>query len=446
MTPIIECVPNFSEGKDLLIIKQITDAIESVDGVKLLDVDAGAATNRTVVTLVGDPESVIEAVFRGFKAATELIDMTKHTGEHPRMGAVDVCPLIPISNISIEETIPFAQRLSARVAKELHIPVYLYEHAQPNIDRKNLAIIRAGEYEGFAEKIRLPEWKPDYGSVFNTKSGASVIGVRDMLIAYNVNLNTTSTRRANAVAFDVREQGRMLKQADGSEVRQAGVCKSVKGIGWFIEEYGIAQVSMNLTNTNETPIHIAFDACVNSAHERGMRVTGSELIGLIPLQSMLDAGKYFLEKQQRSIGVSDVELIRIAIKSMGLDELNTFDPNKKIIEYAMKSDTNSLIKMSLEAFAYETASESPAPGGGSIAAYMGAMGAALGTMVANLSSHKKGWDSKWNEYSNHAAQGQSLIQQLLKLVDNGRICIAKKQRRRKNKKNRSDTNSYDLCL
>ncbi len=418
MNPIIECVPNFSEGRDPLIIKQITVAIEQVEGVKVLDVETGIATNRTVVTLVGDPESVIEAVFQGFKKAAELIDMTKHKGEHPRMGAVDVCPLIPIANISIEETIPFAQRLGARVARELGIPIYLYEHAQPNIDRKNLAVIRSGEYEGFADKINQAEWKPDYGETFNKRSGASVIGVRDILIAYNVNLNTTSTRRANAVAFDVREQGRVIKQTDGSELRVPGTCKFLKGIGWYIEEYGIAQVSMNLTNINETPIHIAFDACVKSATERGMRVTGSELIGLLPLKSMLDAGCYFLEKQQRSVGVSDAELIRIAIKSMGLDELSPFNPNTKIIEYAMQNAApKKLINLSLIEFANETASESPAPGGGSIAAYVGVLGISLATMVANLSAHKKGWDTRWNEFGQYAAQGQLLKNKLVALVD-----------------------------
>lgn len=419
MKPIIECVPNFSEGKDLNIIKQITDAIESVEGVKLLDVDPGKATNRTVVTFVGSPEDVIEAAFRGFQKAAELIDMTKHTGEHPRMGAVDVCPLIPIANISVEETIPYAHKLGKRVAEELQVPVYMYEYAQSNPERKNLSVIRTGEYEGFGEKIKLAEWKPDYGAaLFNTRSGASVIGVRDILIAYNVNLNTTSTRRANSVAFDVREQGRLVKDKEGKETRQPGTCKSVKAIGWYIDEYGIAQISMNLTNIHETPIHIAFDECCKSADRRGLRVTGSELVGLIPLKSMIDAGKYFLRKQQRSVGVSDAEIIKIAIKSMGLDELKEFDPNKKIIEYAMRdSGSRPLVDMSLTAFANETASESPAPGGGSISAYLATLGVSLGTMVANLSSHKRGWDERWEEFGNWAEKGQALKEKLLFYVD-----------------------------
>lgn len=419
MKPIIECVPNFSEGKDLNIIKQITDAIESVEGVKLLDVDPGKATNRTVVTFVGSPEDVIEAAFRGFQKAAELIDMTKHTGEHPRMGAVDVCPLIPIANISVEETIPYAHKLGKRVAEELQVPVYMYEYAQSNPERKNLSVIRTGEYEGFGEKIKLAEWKPDYGAaVFNTRSGASVIGVRDILIAYNVNLNTTSTRRANSVAFDVREQGRLVKDKEGKESRQPGTCKSVKAIGWYIDEYGIAQISMNLTNIHETPIHIAFDECCKSAERRGLRVTGSELVGLIPLKSMIDAGKYFLRKQQRSVGVSDAEIIKIAIKSMGLDELTEFDPNKKIIEYAMRdSGSTPLVDMSLTAFANETASESPAPGGGSISAYLATLGVSLGIMVANLSSHKRGWDERWEEFGGWAEKGQALKEKLLFYVD-----------------------------
>jgi len=419
MKQLIECVPNFSEGKDLNIIRQITDAIESVEGVKLLNVDPGKATNRTVVTLVGEPDAVIEAAFRGIKKASELIDMSKHSGEHPRMGATDVCPLIPISGISMEETIPYAHKLAERVGKELNIPVYLYESAQKDPKRKNLSVIRAGEYEGFFKKISEPQWKPDFGpAVFPAKTGATVIGARDFLVAYNVNLNTTSVRRANSVAFDVRENGRKIKNEKGEDVIQPGACKSVKAIGWFIEEYGVAQVSMNLTNISITPVHIAFDECVSSAHKRGMRVTGSELVGLMPLKALTDAGKYFLEKQNRSSGVSEQELMRIAVKSMGLDELGPFKAEERVIEYLLQdSGSQRLVSMSLKAFADETASESPAPGGGSIAAYLGALGISLGTMVANLSSHKKGWDERWNEFSLWAEKGQKLKAELIALVD-----------------------------
>lgn len=419
MKQLIECVPNFSEGRDLNVIKQITDAIESVEGIKLLNVDPGKGTNRTVVTFVGEPAQVVEAAFRGIKASGELIDMSKHTGEHPRMGATDVCPLIPIANISMEETAKYAQQLAKRVGEEQNLPVYLYEAAQPNPSRKNLSVIRAGEYESFFQKIKLKEWAPDFGPAeFDAKRGATVIGARDFLVAYNVNLNTTSTRRANSVAFDVREQGRKVKNEKGEEVVQPGTCKSVKGIGWYIPEYGIAQVSMNLTNISITPVHIAFDECVKSAHHRGMRVTGSELVGLIPLKAMLDAGKYFLAKQQRSTGVSEEELIRIAVKSMGLDELTPFEPRKRIIEYLLEDEISSpLINMNLKQFANETASESPAPGGGSIAAYAGALGVSLATMVANLSSHKKGWDDRWQEFSDWADKGQKIKDELLKLVD-----------------------------
>ena len=419
MNQIIECVPNFSEGNDLNIIKQITDQIETVDGVKLLNVDPGKATNRTVVTFVGSPAAVIEAAFLAIKKASELIDMSRHKGEHPRMGATDVCPLIPVANISMEETADFAEQLAKRVGNELKIPVYLYESAQKNPARKNLSVIRAGEYEGFFKKIRLPEWKPDFGpDEFHAKSGATVIGARDFLVAYNANLNTTSVRRANSVAFDIRENGRKIKNEKGEEIVQPGTCKSVKAIGWFIEEYGIAQVSMNLTNINVTPVHIAFDECVKSAHARGMRVTGSELVGLIPLQSMIDAGKYFLQKQKRSAGVSIQELIRIAVKSMGLDELSPFKPEERIIEFMLKNKSDfRLIQMNLREFADETASESPAPGGGSIAAYIGSLGVSLGTMVANLSSHKPGWDERWEEFSKHAEKGQAIKDQLLQMVD-----------------------------
>jgi glutamate formiminotransferase/formiminotetrahydrofolate cyclodeaminase len=416
---LIECVPNFSEGKDISVIKQITDEIEGVAGISLLNVDPGKATNRTVVTFVGNPKSVVEAAFRAIKKAGELIDMSKHSGEHPRMGATDVCPLIPIAGISMEETAKYAQQLAARVGKELQLPVYLYEEAQPDKQRNNLSTIRAGEYEGFFKKIKQPEWKPDYGPAeFDVKRGATVIGARDFLVAYNVNLNTTSTRRANAIAFDVREAGRKIKNTKGEEITEPGTLKSVKAIGWFIEEYGIAQISMNLTNINVTPVHIAFDEVCKKAEARGIRVTGSELVGLIPLKAMLDAGKYFLKKQQRSAGVSEKELIRIAVLSMGLDELSPFKPEEKIIEYKMANRNNhKLINMTLDTFADETASESPAPGGGSVAAYIGALGMALGTMVANLSSHKKGWDDRWEEFSNWAEKGQQLKNELLQSVD-----------------------------
>ncbi len=426
MKKLIECVPNFSEGRDLNIIKQITHEIESVEGVKLLNVDPGKATNRTVVTMVGEPEAVIHAAFLAIKKAGELIDMSKHKGEHPRMGATDVCPLIPIANITMEETAEFAKKLAKRVGEELKLPIYLYESAQSDKKRSNLSVIRAGEYEGFFKKIKLPEWKPDFGPAeFDAKRGATVIGARDFLVAYNVNLNTTSTRRANAIAFDVREAGRVVLEngkpvmnADGTSKSIPGTLKSVKAIGWYIEEYGIAQISMNLTNINITPVHIAFDEVSKKATERGIRATGSELVGLIPLKSLLDAGKYFLKKQERSIGVSEKELIKIAVKSMGLDELGPFKPEERIIEYLLKEKADSkLISMSLIDFADETASESPAPGGGSIAAYVGSLGASLATMVANLSSHKKGWDERWQEFSAWAEKGQFYKDELLKLVD-----------------------------
>ena len=418
MQQIIECVPNFSEGNDLNIIKQITDQIESVEGVRLLNVDPGKATNRTVVTLVGNPEAVIEAAFLAIKKAGELIDMSKHKGEHPRMGATDVCPLIPIANISMEETAKYAQQLAERVGNELHIPVYLYEAAQPNKSRNNLSVIRAGEYEGFFKKIKQPEWKPDFGPAeFDAKRGGTVIGARDFLVAYNINLNTTSTRRANAIAFDVREAGRNVEE-NGKKVNKPGTLKSVKAIGWYIEEYGVAQISMNLTNINTVPVHIAFDEVCKKADARGIRVTGSELVGLVPLKSLTDAGKYFLQKQKRSIGVSDKELIKIAVKSMGLDELGPFKPEERVIEYLLKNNAYSkLVNMTLTDFANETSSESPAPGGGSIAAYVGALGVSLATMVANLSSHKKGWDERWEEFGNWAEKGEKIKNELVNLVD-----------------------------
>jgi glutamate formiminotransferase / formiminotetrahydrofolate cyclodeaminase len=414
---LIECVPNFSEGRDISIIKQITDEIERVEGVRLLNVDPGRATNRTVVTFVGSPLPVVEAAFRTIKKAGELIDMSKHKGEHPRMGATDVCPLIPIANITMGETVEWAQRLAERVGRELELPVYLYEEAQIDKSRSSLSVIRAGEYEGFFKKLN--EFKPDFGpAVFDTKRGATVIGARDFLVAYNVNLNTTSTRRANAIAFDVREAGRKITDNNGQIIVVPGSLKAVKAIGWFIEEYGIAQISINLTNINITPVHIAFDEVCKKADARGIRVTGSELVGLIPLKAMLDAGKYFLKKQKRSAGVSEKELIRIAVLSMGLSELYPFKPEEKIIEYMLKDkNDNRLVNMPLSDFADETASESPAPGGGSIAAYVGSLGISLGTMVANLSSHKKGWDDRWEEFNNWAEKGQAYKDELLRLVD-----------------------------
>ena len=433
MKQLIECVPNFSEGRNMDIIRQITDEIESVEGVKLLDVDPGKATNRTVVTFVGEPGVAIEAAFLAIKKAAQLIDMSKHSGEHPRMGATDVCPLIPVSNISMEETAEWAKKLAARVGTELEIPCYLYENAASRPERQNLATVRSGEYEGLQEKLRNPDWAPDAGPAeFNPQTGATAIGARDFLIAYNVNINTTSVRRANSIAFDVREKGRVLREGhpitgtivrdeDGNPKRQQGLLKGVKAIGWYIEEYGIAQISMNITDVRQTPLHRAFEACNDSANQRGMRVTGSELVGLVPLQVMLDAGRYFLEKQQRSVGVSDSELIKIAVKSMGLDELAPFDPEKKIIEYSLERDHpdygKRLVDMNLRQFAEETASESPAPGGGSISAYVGALGASLATMVANLSAHKRGWDDRWKEFSEAADRGQSLKNKLLGLVD-----------------------------
>ena len=430
MKKIIECVPNFSEGRNMAVIKQITDVIEEVDGVRLLDVDPGKATNRTVVTFVGEPEVVIEAAFRAVRKATEVIDMTKHHGEHPRFGATDVCPLIPISGVTMDECVEYARRLAKRIGEELQYPIYCYEFAALEEKRRNLANCRAGEYEGLKDKLAKPEWKPDFGpATFVPRVGATAVGARNFLIAYNVNLNTTSTRRANAIAFDVREKGRPVREGNpfvgkkkldenGNEIWQSGLLKAVKGIGWFIEEYGIAQVSMNLTDTTITPLHVAFDATCERAQARGIRVTGSELVGLVPLQAMLDAGKYFLEKQQRSLGVSDEEIIKIAVRTMGLDELSPFEPKKKIIEYLLEENSGKkLIDMTVSGFAEETISESPAPGGGSISAYMGALGAALSGMVANLSSHKPGWDERWREFSDYAVAAKDYMKQLLFLVD-----------------------------
>jgi glutamate formiminotransferase/formiminotetrahydrofolate cyclodeaminase len=434
MKKLIECVPNFSEGRDMSIIKQITNTIESCEGVKLLDVDPGHATNRTVVTFVGTPEEVIEAAFQAIKKASELIDMRKHHGEHPRFGATDVCPLVPVSNISMEETVEYARKLAKRIGEELEIPIYCYENAAYQEIRKNLANCRAGEYEGLKEKISKEDWKPDFGPANFTekvaKSGVTAVGARDFLVAFNVNLNTTSTRRANAIAFDVREKGRkkregnpltgpIVKDENGKDVWIPGTLKSVKAIGWFIEEFGVAQISMNLTNISVCPVHIAFDEVATKAAERGLRATGSELVGLIPLKAMLDAGRYFLNKQERSIGVSDKELIKIAVKSMGLDELYAFKAEEKIIEYVMEKDNEQkkLVDMSLTDFMNETASESPAPGGGSISAYMGSLGVALATMVDNLSSHKRGWDDRWEEFSEWANKGKTFQEELNKMVD-----------------------------
>ena len=428
---LIECVPNISEGRDIAKINAIAAVVETVEGVKLLDVDPGKATNRTVITFVGEPENVIEAAFRLIKKAAELIDMSKHSGEHPRFGATDVCPLVPISGITLEEAAVYAHKLGERVGKELGIPGYYYENAATSEARKNLASCRAGEYEGLKEKLVNPDWKPDFGpSEFNenvVKSGAIAISARDFLIAYNINLNTTSTRRANAIAFDIREAGRVkyengvsgkvMLDKNGEPARIPGKLKAVKGIGWFIEEYGIAQISYNLTNINITPMHIAFDETEKCAIERGLRITGSELIGLIPLKAMLDAGDYFLRKQERSLGISEAEKIKIAVKSLGLDDLKPFNPNEKIIEYLLKDDTKKLIDLTVSGFAEETAAESIAPGGGSISAYVGTLGVSLGTMVANLSAHKAGWDDKWEFYSDWAVKGQAYKNKLLQLVD-----------------------------
>ena len=429
---LIECVPNISEGRDMDKINTIAREVETVEGVKLLDIDPGKATNRTVITFVGAPKNVIEAAFRLIKKAAELIDMRSHTGEHPRFGATDVCPLVPISGITLEETAVYAHELANNVGSHLGIPVYCYEKAAKEEKRKNLANCRSGEYEGLKEKLADPDWKPDYGpSQFNesiAKSGATAISARDFLIAYNVNLNTTSTRRANAIAFDIREAGRIKRKGNpatgkkvldenGQPVRIPGKLKAVKGIGWYIEEYGIAQISYNLTNISITSMHVAFDETVKSATRRGLRVTGSELIGLIPLQAMLDAGDYFLKKQQRSLGISETEKIKIAVKSLGLDDLKPFNPQEKIIEYMLEANTKKLVDLTVQDFAEETAGESMAPGGGSISAYVGALGVSLGTMVANLSGHKAGWDDKWEFYSNWAEKGQAYKNRLLFLVD-----------------------------
>ena len=434
MKKLIECVPNFSEGRDMSVIRQITDEVERQDGVKLLDVDPGYSTNRTVVTFVGTPDEVVEAAFQAVKKAQELIDMRRHKGDHPRFGATDVCPLVPISGVTMDEVAEYARKLGERIGNELRIPVYLYENAAASEKRRNLANCREGEYEGLKDKIASAEWTPDFGpseldeSV--ARSGAVAVGARDFLIAVNFNLNTTSTRRANAIAFDVREKGRtkregnpitgeIVRDESGEPVMIPGTLKGTKAIGWFIAEYGIAQVSMNITNLSETPLHVAFEEVREKARNRGLRVTGLEIVGLVPKKAIIDAGRFYLAKQGRSLGITDAEIAKIAIKSMGLDDLKPFEPNEKIIEYVIGADdkTASLVDLSCRGFADETASESPAPGGGSISAYLGALGASLATMVANLSAHKAGWDDRWQEFSDWAVKGQKIKDELLSLVD-----------------------------
>jgi len=432
---IVECVPNFSEGRDMNVIKQITNEIERVKGVKLLDVDPGEATNRTVVTFVGDPDAVVEAAFQAVKRAGQLIDMRNHHGAHPRMGATDVCPLIPVAGITLEECAELARKLAKRIAEEINIPCYCYEAAALKPERKNLAVCRAGEYEALSDKLADPDRAPDFGArPFDegvARTGCTAVGARDFLIAVNFNLNTTSTRRANAIAFDVREKGRpvregnpitgkIVKDANGNNVMKPGTLKGTKAIGWYIDEYKIAQVSMNITNINDTPLHVAFDEVCRCAQNRGIRVTGTEIVGLMPKRCLIDAGKYFLEKQQRSTGIPEEDIINIAIHSMGLDDLKPFEPGDKVIEMMLDADNDNgkrLVDLTVTGFANETSRESPAPGGGSISAYMGALAAALGTMVANLSSHKPGWDERWNEFSQWADKGQRLVTELLHLVD-----------------------------
>ena len=429
---LIECVPNISEGRNKIIIDKIVDVVDSVDGVKLLNVDPGKATNRTVITFVGEPEKVIEAAFLLIQKAQELINMSLHKGEHPRMGAVDVCPLIPISNISMEETVEYAHKLSERVGNDLNIPVYCYENAATEQKRINLSNCRSGEYEGLSKKIITKEWKPDYGpNDFNesvVKSGVTAISARDFLIAYNINLNSTSSRRANAIAFDLREAGRIKREGDkisgkiikdskGNPLRQPGLFKNLKGIGWYIEEYGIAQISYNLTNINVTSLHDVFEKTCERATARGLRVTGSELIVLVPKKVLIDAGKYFLKKQSRSLAIPERDIIQIAVKTLGLDELQPFNQDERIIEYALKNENHFLANMTLIDFANKTSSESPAPGGGSISAYTGALGAALSTMVANLSANKRGWDDKWEFYSKWGEKSLNFQNTLVNLVD-----------------------------
>ena len=432
MKKLIECVPNFSEGRDMAVIDQITAEIKAVNGVSLLDVDPGYATNRTVVTFIGEPDEVCEAAFRAIRKAKELIDMRHHHGAHPRIGATDVCPLVPVSGVTMEETVAYARRLAERVGQELAIPVYCYESAAFTPERKNLAVVREGEYEGLANKLACPETQPDFGpSDFNeetARSGATIIGARDFLLAVNFNLNTTSTRRANAIAFDVREKGRVKREgnpitgkkvldAAGNEVYIPGTLKGTKAIGWYIKEYGIAQVSMNITDINATPLHVAFEEVCAKAAARGVRVTGTEIVGLVPKRVLIDAGKYFLKKQHRSDGIAESEVIKIAVKSLGLDDLAPFNADEKVIESLIADKRPRLVDMTCEAFAEETASESPAPGGGSVSAYMGALGSALGTMVANLSAHKPGWDDRWEFFAEYAEKGHAVMDELLALVD-----------------------------
>ena len=431
MTRLIECVPNISEGRDESVYRAVAAVVETVEGVALLDVDPGKATHRTVITFAGPPEAVVEAAVRLARKTVDLIDMRGHHGEHPRFGALDVCPLVPVSGVTMEETAVYARELAKRLGEEVGLTVFCYENAAPRPERKNLADVRQGEYEGLAERLADPDWKPDFGPAeFNPRSGATAVGARDFLVAYNVNLNTTSTRRANAIAFDIRERGRpqrtgdpvtgpIVKDAQGREVWIPGSLKATKAIGWFIEEYGIAQISINLTNISITPIHVAFDEVCRKAQERGLRVTGSEIVGLVPLRALLDAGRHYLAQQERSLGVSDRELIKIAVKSLGLDDLTPFDPHKKVIEYvlAAREKRRRLVDLSVQGFIEETASESPAPGGGSVAATVGALGAALGTMVANLSSHRRGWDERWREFSDWAEQGKTAHAELARLVD-----------------------------
>lgn len=432
MKKLIECVPNISEGRDKEKIELISKVVEKVEGVKLLNVDPGNATNRTVITFIGEPQNVIDAAFLLVKTAQENIDMSTHKGEHPRMGATDVCPLVPISNITMQETVEWAQKLAKKIGNELGIPVYCYEEAATKPERKNLANCRSGEYEAMSKKIETKEWKPDYGpDKFNEtvkKSGVTAVGARDFLIAYNVNLNTTSTRRANSIAFDIREAGRIkreggkldgkiIKDKKGNPLREPGMFKSVKGIGWFIKEYNIAQISYNLTDINVSPLHLVFDKTCEQATKKGIRVTGSELIGLVPKKVLIDAGEYFLNKQKRSLGVPESEIINIAVKSLGLDDLFDFNPKERIIEYLIEEPKEKLSSLSLTDFANETSSESPAPGGGSISAYCGTLAASLTTMVANLSSHKRGWDDRWEFFSDWAKKGLDVQNELIDLVD-----------------------------
>ena len=427
--PLVECVPNFSEGRDPKVLDAIAAAITSVDGVALLDVDPGASTNRTVVTFVGSPEAVVEAAVRAGRAAAEHIEMSRHHGAHPRFGAMDVCPFVPVRDITMDEVVTLAREAARRLADEVGLTVFLYEHAASSPRRRNLAEVRQGEYEGLAARLADPEWQPDFGpATFNPRSGATAVGAREFLVAYNVNLNTTSTRRANAVAFDVRERGRVkrigdpltgevVRGPDGEPEWEPGELAGVKAIGWYIAEYGVCQVSMNLTDISVTPIHVAFDAVAEHAAARGMRVTGSEIVGLVPLRAMLDAGRHYLARQQRSLGIPDEEIVHIAVRSLGLDDLTPFDPREKIIEWRVAEQGSRLVDRSVAGFVGSVAAEAPAPGGGSVAALAGSLGAALGTMVANLSAHKRGWDDRWEEFSDWAVRGKDLHARLLRLVD-----------------------------